>query len=84
MDKIETKQELVNRDTHKFYCDNCNKFLGESVEYEDGYYKEFGEFYLHFFIDHWYELNKHLCNDCRVKLLTDIKQMLKQLGFEKE
>ena len=84
MKKTETKQELIDINTHKFYCDNCNKFLGESVEYEDGYYEEYGEFYLHIFIDDWYKLNKHLCNDCRIKFLSNIKQTLKQIGFEKE
>ena len=85
MDKIETKQELVNRDIHKFYCDNCNKFLGESVEYDDGYYEEFGEFYLHFLVNKkWYKLNKHLCDNCRTKFLTKIKQVLKKMDFEEE
>lgn len=84
MNKIEIKQELVNRNTHKFYCDNCNKFLGESEEYGDGYYEEFGKFYLNFFVDgNWYKLNKHLCNNCRIKLLADIKQMLQKMDFRK-
>ena len=32
MDKIETIQELVNKCSHKFYCDNCNKFLRMNKE----------------------------------------------------
>ena len=40
--KIEHKT-VYERIVHKFYCDNCNKFIAESVEDEDGYYYRYGK-----------------------------------------
>ena len=35
---------------HSFYCDECNKYLGTSQEYDDGWYEDIGEFELKFYI----------------------------------
>jgi len=40
MDKITTKEILVKKVYHNFYCDHCNKFLGTRIEEDDGYYRE--------------------------------------------
>ncbi len=83
MEKIKIKTEKIN--IHQFYCDNCNKFLGESEEYDDGYVYEIGEFKEHFrFAGQWYSLRKTLCEDCQKKLIENIKKSLKELGFEEE
>ena len=69
---------------HHFYCDECNKYLGVSQEYEDGWYENIGEFDLKFHIDKWYRINKCLCNDCRNKFIENLKTTLKSMGFEKD
>ncbi len=34
MEKIKVEKEIKEKIIHKFYCDDCKKFLGESEEYE--------------------------------------------------
>ena len=69
---------------HSFYCDECNKYLGTSQEYDDGWYEDIGEFELKFYIDSWYCINKCLCDDCRKSFIENLKVTLKNIGFEKD
>ena len=64
---MEQKETIIcarEETTHKFYCDDCNKYLGETHEYNDGWYPNLGEFELKFYLsDDWYFINKCLCDD---------------------
>lgn len=42
MEKIEEKIVEEKRKIHKFYCDECGEYLGESEEYGDEYYDKIG------------------------------------------
>lgn len=83
MQKIETIKVKRDQVKHQFYCDHCNIYLGETIEYDDGYYPELGEFELSFHTPSgWYRINKCLCDTCRNKLLTEIENTLVSLGFK--
>lgn len=85
MEKIEVKIKTIEEATHYFYCDDCNKHLGETHEYEDGWYQNLGEFELKIYMpDGWYKINKCLCDDCRNKFLKEVEQKIIELGFKKE
>lgn len=79
MEKIEKIIRTVEDVTHCFYCDDCNKYLGESKEYDDGLYRELGEYELHF--GNCY-IKKCLCVECREKLIEKIDNALMELGFK--
>ena len=68
--------------THVFYCDGCNKELGQSEEYDDGYYEEIGEYEQTAFIKGvgWFKLKRHFCRDCADKIAAK----LIEVGFEAE
>lgn len=68
---------------HKFYCDNCNTYLGETREHDDGYYPEKGKFEESFCIDNkWFTKECYLCETCK-KLTNDaIIKALMDLGFK--
>ena len=84
MEMIETETKTIEKNIHHFYCDTCNKYLGSTEEYEDGYYDEIGECEISFYLDNeWYKLNKYLCDYCRSKLISDIKTFLEETGFNK-
>ena len=80
MDKIETFERVVEERIHHFFCDDCGKFLGESKEWEDGYYEELGIFSTRYGS---YHIKKHLCDKCRDKFDDKIIQTLTDLGFQK-
>ena len=44
MEKKETVICTVEETTHHFYCDDCNKYLGKTEEYDDGYFENLDEF----------------------------------------
>lgn len=68
---------------HDFFCDECNKHLGRSEEYSDGYYKSFGDFNLSIRMPNgYYEVNKCLCDECKVKYVDKLATALENLGFE--
>ena len=79
MDKIETVERVIEERVHRFFCDDCGEFLGESTEWEDGYYREIGEFSTCYGC---YRVKKHLCNTCRDKFENKLIQTLKDLGFQ--
>lgn len=78
MDQVESKQITKTEITHKFYCDNCNKFLGSSIEYDDGYYDSYGEYNQEFIlhgIGHFY-ISCCLCDKCKDSYNNDLKSQL--------
>jgi hypothetical protein len=85
MEKLETRICKREATTHHFYCDDCNKYLGKSEEYDDGWYPELGEFKLEFYLPScWHEVSKCLCDECRQKFLQKVEKILVELGFEKQ
>lgn len=85
MEKTEIQIVNTEKITHKFYCDNCKKFLGESIEFDDGYHKRYGEYEENVHLSSgWYKLKKNLCDDCKSKLQENIVKTIKQLGFVKD
>ena len=49
MERIETTIREIRNYEHQFYCDECNKYLGTTEEYDDGYYAKLGELCLKIF-----------------------------------
>lgn len=84
MEKIETKKVEKEERKHKFYCDVCNKFLGESIEYEDGYYEEYGDIEHKIFIHRTnYIIKMNLCEECYQKKMNEIEEAIKKVGYVK-
>jgi len=85
MEETKTKEVKAQEITHIFYCDNCKKYLGESVECDDGYYEEYGRYEqsccIHKKI---YDLNLHLCDKCKAIYNKRIVEALKNLGFKED
>lgn len=78
VNKIE-KDEI----THEFYCDDCGKYIDQSIEWEDGYYESYGDYEQQmFFKGSWWRLEKCLCDDCKNKYDEKITTMLKEIGFK--
>lgn len=88
MEKIKEKTIKKKEYTHTFYCDCCNKKLGDSIEYEDGWYETIGELELSFNLGedygYWYKVSKHLCDECRTKYMKNLINILKENGFEED
>ena len=84
MEKLLNKVKERNILYREFYCDGCGEMLGESEEYDDGYYREIGAYEQEMFVDgDWYKLRCHYCPDCAKKKNEDIVKMLVSFGFEK-
>ena len=85
MEKIETTIQEIENYKHHFYCDECNKYLGTTEEYDDCYYDELGELELKFYLpDGWYKVKKCFCEECKEKYLSRFQIILNELGFEKD
>ena len=84
MEQTKVSPRYYEERMHYFYCDECGKYLGQSLEYNDGYYEELGKFELQCYIDNRYILHKHLCKECESKLLLEIERELRKLGFKPE
>ena len=83
MEKIRKEEVKAENIYHDFYCDRCNKHIGTSQEYDDGYYTEQGEVELKVRIcKTTFTYQKCLCDDCRIEELDRIKNGLLDLGFE--
>lgn len=84
MEKIIVKQVSKEEITHQFYCDICNKHIGDSVRFEDGFYYELGGYEQNFNVKgfDWCELKMYLCDECQIKMTNHILQKLKELGFK--
>ena len=82
METITTTEETIKTITHHFKCDCCQIDLGQSVEYDDGYYNKNGEYHRQFCLDgHWFNLNMCLCKACADKKDKQIVDALLNLGF---
>lgn len=77
MDKMIINRIEKEVRTHEFYCSICNKFLGKSTEYEDGYYEEYGNY-----DDDRLNIHIHLCDECREKVNEKIKNDLRKTADE--
>ena len=85
MEKIVKKPITTMRSEHHFECDLCGKYIGMSLELEDGYYEQLGKYSRSFYIDkEWYEINKTLCEDCQKVITSKLIMALKDIGFEKK
>lgn len=84
MEQVKITPRFCEERMHHFYCDGCCKYLGQSLEYDDGWYEEIGKFELQCYIDSRYILHKHLCKKCVGKLLLEIERDLRRLGFKTE
>jgi hypothetical protein len=74
MKQIKISPRYYEERVHNFYCDGCGKYLGQSLEYDDGWYEERG----------YYILHKHLCKKCESKLSLEIEENLRRLDFKLE
>lgn len=92
MEKIIYKEKIEQYPCHTFYCDDCGMPLGESDEYDDGYYEPIEEYEWKMYVDHtlsektndWYRVKKNFCPKCREKFVQNIINSLTALGFKKE
>lgn len=85
MEKITSKEVKSILNTHNFYCDMCEKHLGSTEEYDDGYYATIGDYDLNFNVNsEWYNLHCNLCFECRAKKRQEIIDTLLSMGFVKE
>lgn len=83
MEKTTTiSREII---VHKIYCDECNEFLGESEENDDGWYTSLGQYERDFYVPSYgrYNIKKTLCTPCREKTDKEITDALINLGFKK-
>lgn len=83
MEKTTTiSREII---VHKIYCDECGGYIGESEEYDDGWYESFGEYERDFYmpLHGWYKIKKTLCEPCQEKVDKEIINALINLGFKK-
>ncbi len=84
MEKVEEKIVEVKRKVHKFYCDKCGEYLGESEEYDDGYYEEIGYIYEDIVVDETpYRYIGYLCNNCKEKHFKELGSFLETIEFVK-
>ena len=79
-----TTTEIVEEEniSHSFFCDICGKQIGQSEEWDDGYYVTHGDYSADFLFGHWYRLEMCLCDDCAQKKTNDILRTIKDLGFK--
>lgn len=86
MEHIKSKKEVKKQIVHEIYCDMCGEFLGESVEYADGYYENWGEFVEQFYIRDrgWYIIRKNFCKSCRQEFIDNLIELFKSQGFKKD
>lgn len=87
MEEIKTKKIEVEERKHIFYCDNCKEKIGESIEYDDGYYEEIGKYeetYNSRNVVGYYRLNLHLCDKCKIVYNNKIIEAITKIGFKKD
>ena len=84
MEKTMDTEQFILRTHHMFYCDECGKYLGESQEYDDGWYDSIGEFETSYYLNGWYRMQKCLCDNCKKEIISKITSALQDLGFIKE
>lgn len=86
METIETKVIKEKQIIHSLYCCRCGKHLGDSKEYDDGYYVNIGEFEQHININDkgWFKFTANFCNKCREKFISELIAILESKGFKKD
>ena len=67
---------------HDFYCDGCGKYLGMSIEDDDGYYENKSEFSIDLNTNRWFSLKRNFCNCCQEEFIEKLNESLRELGFE--
>ena len=83
MEEVKMIPKQVVERTHEFYCDYCNKHLGQTVENDDGYCPKLGRMVTSFSTNNnRFTFDKNLCDECKDKFWTKLKESLIQLGFE--
>lgn len=83
---IKTKRikKTIESVTYGFYCDKCEKYLGESEKCSDGYFLSKGAFDINLYIPplgRRYEIHKYVCDECKNKLIESLRRGFKELGF---
>lgn len=76
---IKTEEIPTTEIIHKIYCDDCGKCIATSEEYDDGYFYNPAEFSCKI-LSYTYE--KELCDECKEKFYTKLKNALLQIGFK--
>ena len=86
MEKVKEKIVEEKRKIHKFYCDRCGEYLGESEEYDDGYYEEIGYIAERIVMKNGtpYYYRGHLCNKCKEDHYKELSNILETIGFVKK
>ena len=86
MEKTIPEKRTVTSNRHLFYCDGCGVFLGESAEYEDGYYANIGDYTWKYYDKScdWLEERGNYCPECQAKVAHQIMSALGNLGFRQE
>lgn len=89
MEQVKISPRYYEERMHYFYCDGCSKYLGESHEYNNGWYEKIGKFELNIYLDGIdmdgnYIFNKCLCEICKHKTMLEIEENLRRLGFKNE
>jgi hypothetical protein len=86
MEKTSEKTITTVEIHHSFFCDKCKTLIGESIEYDDGYYEELGRYERSFVNSNkgCYGLHLNLCDKCKEKMDNEIEQALFNLGFKKD
>ena len=80
MHNVNEYQEVITKRTHNFQCDNCNKFLGSSEEYDDGYYETFGNRTIAINLDKKkLEFKACLCDECYNEFIRQFKNNIKPI-----
>ena len=83
MEEVKIVPKQVTETVHDFYCDYCNKHLGQTVECHDGYYPKLGRMETSFNTNNnRFTFDKNLCDECKEKFWAKLKESLIQLGFE--
>lgn len=88
MDRVKKEVRTHIAQCHSFFCDECGKFLGESVEFADGYYEKFGQVPRpkmpledRILGMRFKPAQTCLCDDCLAKKQDDVRKALIACGF---
>lgn len=91
MEKIVKEECNIIKIKHQFFCDACGKYLGETEEYNDGYFDCIGYYKqsvrIQSPIDRYSErltVTKCLCPECAISETTKFTNALYDLGFVEE
>lgn len=84
MEKLRVVHEVIENREHDFYCDECEKFLGTTREFYDGYYSKLGNYEQTCYLDGQYKIKATLCDECATKKTDKIIQALSEVGYKKE